>query len=91
MPQTVVNLQDEVVRIQVTLQVENQDRDWLGSHKRALSDLLPIALTKIDPDDLHSEQGLEHLREQLRKDLNQGMETDKIQSVLVNELLTQSR
>ncbi|MBC3886557.1 flagellar basal body-associated FliL family protein [Undibacterium griseum] len=90
LPRAVIHPDGQVVRIQLTLQVESKDREWLGSNKKALSDILPIVLTAVDPEDLHSEQGFEHLREQLRQEFNQRMGTDKINSVLVNELLMQS-
>lgn len=90
LPETVTNIEGKVIRIQVTLQVRYQDRDWLNSHKKALSDLFPIVIGKIDPEDLRTEQGFQKVQEQLRTELNNGMGSDKIQSVLMNELLTQS-
>ncbi|MBC3871537.1 flagellar basal body-associated FliL family protein [Undibacterium oligocarboniphilum] len=90
LPRAVIHPDGQVVRIQLTLQVESKDREWLGSNKKALSDILPIVLMNVDPEDLHSEKGFEHLREQLRQEFNQRMGTNKINAVLVNELLSQS-
>ena len=75
----------------MTIQVSQKDKDWLNSHKKSLTELFPIVITKINPADLHSEQGFDRVREQLRQELNQGSGSDKIESVLINELLTQSR
>lgn len=91
LPETVTNLPGQTIRIQVTLQVEQKDKDWLNEHKKILGELFPIVIAKINPDDLHSEQGFQNVQTLLRKELNQGTESDKIQTVLINELLTQTR
>lgn len=91
LPQTVVNLDGQVIRMQVNIQVANSDREWLAKHKQALTEMFPITMTTIEPDDLKTEEGLERIREQMRVDLNQRLATDKVQSVLLNELLTQNR
>ncbi|MFZ4529259.1 MAG: flagellar basal body-associated FliL family protein [Undibacterium curvum] len=91
LPQTVVNMDGQVIRMQVNIQVKNADRDWLAKNKQALTEMFPITMTTIEPDDLKTEEGLERIREQMRVDLNQRLATDKVQSVLLNELLTQNR
>ncbi|MBC3936085.1 flagellar basal body-associated FliL family protein [Undibacterium sp. CY7W] len=90
LPQTVVNLDGQVIRMQVNIQVANADREWLAKHKQELTEMFPITMTTIAPEDLKTEEGLERIREQMRTDLNQRLATDKVQSVLLNELLTQS-
>ena len=91
LPEAVVNLDGQVMRIKVTVQVQRADREWLASHKADLIQLFPIVVTKINPDDLHTEQGFDQVRETLRSDLNHEMNTDKIQSILMDQLLTQTR
>ncbi|MBC3864046.1 flagellar basal body-associated FliL family protein [Undibacterium jejuense] len=91
LPETVVNVDNNVVRIKITLQVEKKDRGWLNTNKVTLMQLLPIVMTKIDPNDLHSEEGFDLVREKLRVELNREMKTDKIQSVLLDQLLMKSR
>jgi flagellar basal body-associated protein FliL len=90
LPKTVVNVDGQVIRLQVTIQVQNKNRDWLATNKKALSDIFPIVVAKINPEDLHSEDGFERVREMLRSELNQSLATDKIDSVLINELLMQN-
>lgn len=90
LPKTVVNVDGQVIRLQVTIQVQNKNRDWLATNKKALSDIFPIVVAKIDPEDLHSEEGFERVREMLRTEMNQSLATDKIDSVLINELLMQN-
>ncbi|MFZ6771871.1 flagellar basal body-associated FliL family protein [Undibacterium sp. SXout7W] len=91
LPQTVANINDQVIRIQVTIQVAPNDRDWLQDNKKLLTDLFKIEAANIDPDDLHSEEGFDKVREAIKVELNKKMNTDKIESVLINQLLTQSR
>jgi len=91
LPETVANLDGQVIRIKITLQVEKKDRDWLASNKSTLMQVFPIVVTRINPDDLHTEQGFDLAREKLRNDFNQELKTDKIQSVLMDQLLTQTR
>ena len=91
LPQTVANINDQVIRIQITIQVAPGDRDWLQDNKKLLTDLFKIEAANIDPDDLHSEEGFDKVRESIKVELNKKMNTDKIESVLINQLLTQSR
>ncbi|MFZ6746543.1 flagellar basal body-associated FliL family protein [Undibacterium sp. JH2W] len=91
LPQQVANLNGQVVRMQVTIQVRTADSDWLFENKKLLTNLFQIEFAKIDPDDLHSEEGFDTVRAQLKSGLNQALQTDKIESVLINELLMQNR
>ncbi len=90
LPQQVVNLNGQVIRMQVTIQVRTEDSDWLYENKKQLTDMFPIEFAKIDPNDLHSEEGFETVRAQFKDGLNKALRTDKIESVLINELLMQN-
>lgn len=91
LPQQVANLNGQVVRMQVTVQVRTEDKEWLFENKKILTNIFQIEFAKIDPDDLHSEEGFDTVRAQLRSGLNTALQTDKIESVLINELLMQNR
>lgn len=91
LPQQVANLNGQVVRMQVTIQVRTEDKEWLFENKKVLTDVFQIEFSKIDPDDLHSEEGFDTVRSQLKSGLNQSLQTNKIESVLINELLMQNR
>ncbi|MDP1979630.1 flagellar basal body-associated protein FliL [Undibacterium sp.] len=91
LPQQVANLNGQVVRMQVTIQVRTEDKEWLFENKKVLSNVFQIEFAKIDPDDLHSEEGFDTVRAQLKSGLNQALKSDKIESVLINELLMQNR
>ncbi|WPX41897.1 flagellar basal body-associated FliL family protein [Undibacterium sp. CCC3.4] len=90
MPQTVVTVDGQVIRMQLTLQVSNENKEWLFQNKAAFSQMTPVIMSKIDPDNLHTTEGFEIVREQLRTEFNLALHTDKIQSVLLDELLMQS-
>lgn len=91
LPQQVANLNGQVVRMQVTIQVRTEDKEWLFENKKILTNVFQIEFAKIDPDDLHSEEGFDTVRAQLKSGLNSALQTDKIESVLINELLMQNR
>ncbi|BBB59649.1 hypothetical protein UNDKW_1376 [Undibacterium sp. KW1] len=91
LPQQVANLNGQVVRMQVTIQVRTEDKEWLFENKKVLTNIFQIEFAKIDPDDLHSEEGFDTVRAQLKSGLNSALQTDKIESVLINELLMQNR
>ncbi|MFZ6656599.1 flagellar basal body-associated FliL family protein [Undibacterium sp. TJN19] len=91
LPQQVANVDGQVVRMQITIQVRDEDSEWLSENKKSLANLFQIELGKVNPDDLHSETGFELVRAQLKAGLNKSMQTDKIESVLINELLMQNR
>ena len=90
LPQNVVTVDDQTIRMVITVQVSSADGGWLAKHKQALSDLFPIVMTTIDVNDLNTEEGMDRAREKLRTELNSRLQTDKIQAVLVDELLTRS-
>ncbi|MFZ6759012.1 flagellar basal body-associated FliL family protein [Undibacterium sp. Ji50W] len=91
LPQQVAYVEGQVVRMKVTIQVRDEDREWLFENKKTLATYYQIELAKVNPDDLHSEAGFELVRVQLKDGLNKALKTDKIESVLINELLMQNR
>lgn len=91
LPQQVAYVDGQVVRMKVTIQVREEDKDWLFENKKTLATYYQIELAKVNPDDLHSEAGFELVRAQLKEGLNKGLQTDKVESVLINELLMQNR
>ncbi|MCU6432845.1 flagellar basal body-associated FliL family protein [Undibacterium sp. Jales W-56] len=91
LPQAVVNVDGQVTRIQVTIQVAQEDQDWLKENKKTLHELFQIAIAKANADELRSPEGLTIMQRDLKNELNQAMGTDKIQAVLLTELLLQDK
>ncbi|MBI3285838.1 MAG: flagellar basal body-associated FliL family protein [Burkholderiales bacterium] len=91
LPKNVTNLKGQVISMQVTIQVNHSDEYWLQENKKVLADLFQIEVAKIDPGDLHSEEGFEAVQTQLKTGMNKALQDDKIQSVLLTELLIQNR
>lgn len=91
LPEHVVNLEGHVVRLQVTLQASADDREWLLEHRQILADTFRKETARLDLEKLNKEKDLQAAQEQLKTALNEATHTDKIQSVLLAELLAQSR
>ncbi|MFZ6815694.1 flagellar basal body-associated FliL family protein [Undibacterium sp. Rencai35W] len=91
LPQAVVNIDGQVTRVQVTIQVDTDDQDWLIENKKVLNEFFQIALAKVNADDLRTPEGFATMQQDLKKELNQAMHTDKIQAVLLTELLLQDK
>ncbi|MFZ6845407.1 flagellar basal body-associated FliL family protein [Undibacterium sp. RuTC16W] len=91
LPQAVVNIDGQVTRVQVTIQVDTDDQDWLIENKKILNEFFQIALAKVNADDLRTPEGFATMQLDLKKELNQAMHTDKIQAVLLTELLLQDK
>ncbi len=81
----------KIIRMQITIQVRDADKEWLIENKRILSDLFQIELAKLDLKELKTEQELEQARARMRDNLNAAMATDKIEAVLINEFLSQNK
>lgn len=91
LPQGVANIDGQIIRMQITIQVKDADKEWLIENKRILSDLFQIELAKLDLKELRTEQELEEARLRMRDNLNAAMATDKIEAVLINEFLSQNK
>ena len=90
LPQGVANIDGQIIRMQITIQVKDADKDWLIENKRMLSNLFQIELAKLNLDELKTEQALDEARERMRINLNKAMASDKIEAVLINEFLSQN-
>lgn len=91
LPPAVVNLGGQVVRMQVTLQARREDEGWLLDNQKALAEIFRIEASRIDGDDLHTEQGMAAVQDNFKTKMNESLKVDKIQSVLLTELLVQNR
>lgn len=91
LPKGVANIDGQIIRMQITIQVKDADKEWLIENKRILSDLFQIELAKLDLGELKTEQDLEGARERMRVNLNKAMATDKIEAVLISEFLSQNK
>lgn len=89
--QTLVNEEGLIARMKVNVQVEAGDEKWLQENKKALNDHFAAAATKLDLGTLRTPEGFNAAQEELRAGLNKTFHTDKIQAVLLTDLLVQNQ
>ncbi|MFZ6817219.1 flagellar basal body-associated FliL family protein [Undibacterium sp. Ji22W] len=86
-----VNDRGLVGRLMVSIQVNEGDKDWLADHKVALNDQFQKELTVIDLETLRTKDGIIELQSELQRKFNQVLKTDKIEAVMVTEVLLQDQ
>ncbi len=91
LPEAVVNIDGQVTRMQVTIQVDNEDLDWLQENKKNLNDIFQVAVSTTEPDALRTPEGFTTMQNNLKKRFNTELKTDKVQAVLLTELLLQDK
>ncbi|MDY7536983.1 flagellar basal body-associated FliL family protein [Undibacterium sp. RTI2.1] len=91
LPEAVVNINGQVTRMQVTIQVGADDQGWLQENTKSLNDIFKVAISNTNPDDLRTPEGFLTLQNNLKQELNKAMNSDKVQAVLLTELLLQDK
>ncbi|HTD03052.1 flagellar basal body-associated FliL family protein [Undibacterium sp.] len=91
LPAAVINVDGQVARLQVTIQVDAEDQEWLEKNKKVIQEIFQIVVSKANPLDLRSPQGFQSMQEELKDEINSQMKVDKVQAVLLTELMMQSR
>lgn len=91
LPQNIVNVDGLVARVQATVQVNDADRDWLRANKAALGDSFVKEFATLNLDDLRSPEGIAHAQSELKKMLNIDLNTDKVEAILLTDLLIQEQ
>lgn len=89
--QTIVNDQGVVARMAVTVQVNIGDEDWLKEHERAMNDMFKKEIATMDVDSLRSKDGFNEIQAELKRRFNLEFKTDKVQEVMVTDLLLQDQ
>lgn len=91
LPQIVVNIDGQIARAQVTIQVDDADTEWLQANKKALSDSFANKFLTLNLEDLRSPQGMADAQIELKELLNRDLNTDKVEAVLITELVIQEQ
>lgn len=89
--QTIVNDSGMVARLAVTVQVGAGDEDWLKENQPALDAYFHKELSTTEVASFRSKEGLIELQDELKRKFNLLLKTDKIQAVMVTELLMQDQ
>ncbi|MFZ6749445.1 flagellar basal body-associated FliL family protein [Undibacterium sp. Ren11W] len=91
LPQIIVNMDGNVARLQVSVQIDMEDADWLKQHKKELENSFQRTIAAMNPDDLRSAKGIAETQLALKQQLNEDARSEKIQAVLITELLVQGK
>jgi flagellar basal body-associated protein FliL len=89
--QTIVNDSGTVARLAVTVQVGAGDEDWLKENQPALNAYFHKELSTTEVATFRTKEGLIELQDELKRKFNLLLKTDKIQAVMVTELLMQDQ
>lgn len=91
LPQNIVNIDGLVARVQATIQVDDADRDWLQANKKALGDSFARKFATLNLENLRSAQGIAKTQMELKESLNSDLNTDKVEAVLLTDLVIQEQ
>ncbi|MFZ6646756.1 flagellar basal body-associated FliL family protein [Undibacterium sp. TJN25] len=91
LPAAVINVDGQVARLQVTIQVDAEDQEWLEQNKKVIQEIFQIVVSRTNPLDLRTPEGFKAMQAQLKDEINSQMKVDKVQAVLLTELMMQSR
>lgn len=91
LPQIIVNVDGLVARVQATIQVNDADQDWLQENKKSLSDGFAAKFTTLNLEELRNPTGIADAQKELKDLLNRDLKTDKVEAVLLTELLIQEQ
>lgn len=89
--QNLINDEGMVARMKVSIQVNSSDAEWLQLNKQGLNDVFSKEASTLDIESLRTPEGFNEAQETMRKRLNTALKTDKIQAVLLTELLLQNQ
>lgn len=89
--QTIVNDAGAVARLSVSIQVKDEDSSWLKEQEASMTTLFRKELTHFDVDSLRQKEGILEFQDELKRKMNLTHKTDKIQDVMVTELLLQDQ
>ncbi|MES2104069.1 MAG: flagellar basal body-associated FliL family protein [Pseudomonadota bacterium] len=91
LPAAVINVDGQVARLQVTIQVDLDDQEWLEQNKKVIQQIFQIVVSRVNPLDLRTPEGFQAMQLELKDEINSQMKVDKVQAVLLTELMMQSR
>jgi flagellar basal body-associated protein FliL len=89
--QTIVNDSGVVARLSVTVQVNEGDEDWLKENQSLLNSHFHKELSTTEAGSLRTMEGKLELQDELKRKFNLLLKTDKVQAVMVTELLLQDQ
>lgn len=91
LPSLIIDTNGQVVRLQITIQVNEKDRDWLEKNKNTINEIFIATGNDIDPASFRTNEGREAAQIRFRDDINQQMKVDKVKAILYNDMVIQEK
>jgi flagellar basal body-associated protein FliL len=91
LPEMVIAHDDQSVKLEITIQVDERDHDWLEKNQSAINEIYQVTVQKFDPNMFRSKDGCEEIQRQLRDTINKQMNVSKIKAVYFKNLLVQHK
>jgi flagellar basal body-associated protein FliL len=91
LPQFVIDADGQAVRLQVIIQVSDNDSEWIDKNKQEIDLIFQKTVKEIDPGNFRSKAGLEAIQEKLKDAINVQMKVNKIEAVLYTDVIVQSK
>jgi len=91
LPQVVIQSEEQVVRLQMTIQVNENDQEWLKKNKTTINEIFKNTVNEIDPLTFRSNAGRIAVQEKLRDEINRQMTVSKVVDVLYTDMVIQTR
>lgn len=89
--ESIVNDQKIVARMTVTVQVKAADQEWLRANQQVLNEHFRKETSALDLNAMRTKEGIVEAQEELTRRFNLILGTNKIQSVLITDLLLQDQ
>jgi flagellar basal body-associated protein FliL len=81
----------QVVQLQVNIQVNEKDKEWLEKNSSSINEIFVKTVQKIDPETFRSEEGSEAVLVQLKDAINTQLNTSKVEAVLYKDMVIQHK
>jgi flagellar basal body-associated protein FliL len=91
LPQLTIQSDEQVVRLQMTIQVDAKDHDWLEKNKKTINEIFRNTVNEIDPETFRSNAGRVAIQKKLTETINRQMNVNKIIDVLYSDMLIQTK
>ena len=91
LPEMIIDSDTQLVRIKVAVEVNATDHEWLQKNNVKINQIFKESIQNVDTDDFRNRAGCEAIQIQLKDDFNKQLNVDKIQAVLYQDLLMQSK
>lgn len=91
LPQLIVDNEGQVVRLSVSVQVDEKDKEWMVLKKNAINEIFRTTVNGLDPQNFRSGAGREAVQDEVKDQINAQLHVDKIRGVLYTDLVLQNK